>query len=235
MSRPRKAATVTWEGEESLRELLVPVETLTTHPENPRRGDVERIAESLTRFGQTRPILVQSSTGFIVAGNHTYRAAVEQKRWTHVARTLLDVDDETARAYLVADNRLSDLGDYDYDAQIALLNRLQDHGQLEGTGFTADEVDDEIARLQRVAETEPEPFAGDFSETEETRAAREAARAAAPILREVVLMFDPARYATFGAYVKVLQKEYGIKSGTIDTVFEAVEREARRVNEEGDG
>jgi ParB-like chromosome segregation protein Spo0J len=220
-----------WEGSEKLRPLLVPVETLSTHPENPRRGDVERIAASLRRFGQTKPIVVQEGSGAIVAGNHTYRAALEVG-WSHIAVVPTEMDDDEARAYLIADNRTSDLGGYDDEALSAALNRLMDSGKLEGTGYTADEVDDEIARIARIAETEPEPFLGGHSEDEATLAAREAARAAAPILREVVLMYDPETYARFGTFVKILQKEWGT-NGSIETVYRAVENEAKRVNREG--
>lgn len=223
---------VKWEGAESLRDLLVPVETLTTHPENARRGDVKRIGESLAEFGQLRPILVREETREIVAGNHTYRAGVEERGWSHVAAVVESMTAEKARAYLVADNRLADLAEYDYEAELRLLSRLQDGGDLAGTGWTADEIDDEIARIGRIAETEPEPFQGGLSETEETLAAREAARAAAPILREVVLMYDPETYARFTGHVRMLQKEYGT-NGAIETVYRAVETEAKRVNQEG--
>lgn len=222
--------TPVWQGDASIRDLLVPISSISTHPENARRGDVKRIGESLLRFGQTRPIVVQKSSGHILAGNHTYRAAVEELSWTHIAVVTLDVDDATALAYLVADNRLSDLGDYDWDAQIALLNRLQDAAQLAGTGFTPDEIDDEIARLRLVAETAAEDFRGDFSETEETRAAREAARAAAPIMREVLLMLEPERYAAFGGYVRIVQKELGINTVT-DAIYETVKRAALAANQ----
>lgn len=220
-----------WEGADKLRTLLVPVETLSTHPENPRRGDVERIAASLRRFGQTKPIVVQEGTGAIVAGNHTYRAALEVG-WSHIAAVPTTMDDDEARAYLIADNRTSDLGGYDDEALSVALNRLMDTGKLEGTGYTADEIDDEIARIAQIAQTEPEAFQGGLSESEEALAAREAARAAAPILREVVLMYDPETYARFGGFVKMLQKEWGT-NGSIETVYRAVEEAARRVNQEG--
>jgi len=226
------SAKVKWVGPESLRPLLVPVSNLSTHPENPRRGDVARIGESLARFGQMRVLPFQASTGYIVAGNHTFRAPTEVLGWTHVAATPADLDDEEALSYVIADNRTADLAEYDDAALVASLQRLMDAGKLAGTGFTEDEVDDEIARLRAIAETEPEPFGGDYSESPEDLAARQAARAAAPIMREVVLMFDPETYVRFGQWVKILVKEYGT-TGTIETVYRAVETEAKRVNAEG--
>lgn len=65
--------------------LLVGVDTLLVHPENPNVGDIDGIAASLERFGQDRAILVQASTGHIVAGNHTYLAAC-RLGWGRCAR-----------------------------------------------------------------------------------------------------------------------------------------------------
>jgi ParB/Sulfiredoxin domain len=217
---------VKWAGPEALRPLLVPVGEISTHPDNPRRGDIERIAESLLRFGQMRPAAVQSSTGYIAAGNHTYRAATEILGWTHFAVAKADISDEETIAYVIADNRTADLGEYDDAAHAAILAKLLDDGKLAGTGYTPDEADDELARLRALADTPMEEFHGGHSESPEQLAAREAARAAAPIMREIVLMYDPERYLQFGGWVKILSKEYGT-TGTIETVFAAVERAAR--------
>src|SRR3954463_793671 len=96
---------VVWEGSGSLKRLLVPIAECIPHPENPRRGDVGVIAESLREFGQLRPILVNSESGYIVAGNHTYRAATEVLGWNRIAvvKAVLSTEDE--RRYLIADNR----------------------------------------------------------------------------------------------------------------------------------
>jgi len=53
----------------------VALNTLESYPTNPRRGDIEAIAQSLKAHGQYRPIVVQYGTNFILAGNHTYKAA----------------------------------------------------------------------------------------------------------------------------------------------------------------
>jgi hypothetical protein len=226
------ASKVNWKGDKSLRSLLIPVGEIAVHPGNPRRGNLDRIGESLDRFGQVRPIVIQRSRGYIVAGNHTYRAGIEKHGWTHIAGVRVDLTDQEAEEYLIADNRTSDLGEYDDTALVSILSRLQDEGRLYGTGYTPDEIDDEIARIKAIAETDPEPFLGQHSETEDELAARRAARAAAPIMREVVLMFDPDTYVRFGQWVKMLQREYET-NGVIETVHEAVKREATRVNQEG--
>ena len=53
----------------------VPLEKLSPYPYNARRGNVEVIRESLRVNGQYKPIVVQKSTGHVLAGNHTLEAA----------------------------------------------------------------------------------------------------------------------------------------------------------------
>lgn len=122
---------------EGLRPNVVPIASITHHPENPRMGDVDAIAESLGRFGQVRPIVVQESTGYIVAGNHTTKAA-RSLGWTEIAAVRVALSDEDALAYLLADNRLADRGSYDNEVLRELLQRAS--GNLAGTGYDEDDV-----------------------------------------------------------------------------------------------
>lgn len=218
--------TLKWIGPEALRMLLVPVGDLTTHPQNPRRGNIDRIADSLSRFGQMRPIPYQESTGYIVAGNHTFRAAVETLGWTHVAAVPAELEDGEALAYVIADNRTADLGEYDDAALAAALNSLMDGGKIAGTGFTAEEIEVELARI-RDSMQEPLPPVPDEPDASGLRTLR----GADPLVQELILAYDPETYVRFGNFVKILSKEYGTK-GIHETVYQAIEREARRVNAE---
>jgi hypothetical protein len=66
-SRPAKAGAAPAACRESiapeLAAFVVPIDSLTTHPRNPRHGNLEAITESLRRFGQMRAVVVQRSTG----------------------------------------------------------------------------------------------------------------------------------------------------------------------------
>jgi ParB-like chromosome segregation protein Spo0J len=121
----------------------VAIRQLKHHPNNPRIGNVEAIAESLEVHGQYRPIVANRQTGHIVAGNHTVKAA-RGLGWKHVNVTWVDVDSKTELAMLLADNRLADLATYDEPLLIDLLQSMPD---LSGTGWTQDAVD-ELLRTQ---------------------------------------------------------------------------------------
>lgn len=137
---PLRVAPI-WVGAESLRDRLVPIDSLQRFPGNPRRGDVEAIAKSLRRFGQQRPILVQASTNFVVAGNHLLDAA-GLLGWTHVAADATELNDVEAKAYLLADNAIPARGANDPDALAAFLKDLNARGGIDDAiGFTSEQID----------------------------------------------------------------------------------------------
>lgn len=128
---------------------------LKPFPGNARRGDVDAIAESLSRNGQFRPLIVQRSTGYVLAGNHTLQAA-QRLNWPSVQVTYLDVDDDAARRIVVADNRTADLGGYDDRALVELLRAVGgDEGDLTGTGYALDDFDDLLASLEEADADNP--------------------------------------------------------------------------------
>jgi len=137
-----------WTGAPDLKPTLRPIEDLILLPGNPRRGDVDAVAKSLQRFGQRKPIVVNAD-GVIIAGNHTYQAVL-QNGWSHVAVIdASDLDGREQRAYSLADNRLSDLAEYDQEGLLAMLEEAATTaGGLEGLGF--DDADVEV--LERLTE-----------------------------------------------------------------------------------
>lgn len=116
---------------------VVVIDSLTPHPGNPRRGDVEAIKDSLQRNGQYQPIVVDAGN-VILAGNHTWLAA-QELGWTEITVVRLDVDQDTAARIVLTDNRTSDLAAYDDGALLELLSGL---GDLGGTGWEDEDLND---------------------------------------------------------------------------------------------
>lgn len=106
-------------------------ETLKEYPGNPRKGDIDKIAESLKANGQYKPIVVQRDTNFVLVGNHTLKA-IKKLGWDFVDVVWADVDDMEAKRIVLADNRTSDGSTYDYTALNEMIMTLPD---LEGTGY----------------------------------------------------------------------------------------------------
>lgn len=125
----------------------VSVADISEHPRNPNRNEISRIVDSIESDGFYGTILVQKSTGYIIAGNHRYRAAVAAG-FKEVPVTYLDVDDDKALRILVKDNRLAELGHRDKDILGELLQEIKDSTGLFGTGFDQDEFDRMIEESQ---------------------------------------------------------------------------------------
>lgn len=128
------------------------VGSLREHPDNPRQGNDTAVAASVEATGFFGAIMVQASTGYVIAGNTRLRVA-QQAGAATVPAFHLDVDDDTARRILLADNRLGDLATYD---EAALLELLQDMGDLRGTGYDEADLDDLLATLQEAGHAAPE-------------------------------------------------------------------------------
>lgn len=130
----------------------VPADAVTTHPDNARQGDIGAIHTSIETNGVYRPLIVQRSTGYILAGNHTYQAMLHAGL-EEVPVVYRDVDDVQAKRIMLADNRTADLGDYDTQALVDLLTSLPD---IEGTGYDGDDLDDLLTSLAEKDEEDRE-------------------------------------------------------------------------------
>ena len=117
----------------------VSMDTLTEDPNNVRKHNdrnIAAIADSLEKFGQRRPLVI-TKENVIVAGNGTYRAA-RQLGWKQVDVTTLPFEEEhLVKAFAIADNRTSELAEWD---GIALLESLKELGDV--PGFMVEDIDD---------------------------------------------------------------------------------------------
>ncbi len=115
---------------------------LRPHPKNPRvhpESAVERLVRSIERFGWTNPILV-SADGYIIAGEGRWMAA-QRANLEKVPVIDLALSGDDALAYMVADNRLADLTDWDPAGLSDLFSTLPIDTQA-FTGFTEEEMTD---------------------------------------------------------------------------------------------
>lgn len=186
---------------------------------NPRRGSVEKIKESLQHFGQIRPIVVRHQDRHIIAGNHTYRAAKELG-WETIEVVQVQLSDDDAKAYLLADNKTADAAGYDDAALVTILEDLSQRNHLEYTGFSYDDLEDLTAAIEGIKETQPEPFTGGYAEPPEETAERWADRNEGQ-RREVVFLLMEEDFNKFRALVEDLKKGWALSS-MADTIFNAV-------------
>lgn len=117
---------------------------LREHPENPNRGDMGVIDESLEINGWFGAVIAQKSTGYILAGNHRYRSAL-QKGMSSIPTIWKDVDDDEAMRIMLVDNQSARRADPDEEKLTAILQSLPDLG---GTGY-----DNALSPLERDIES----------------------------------------------------------------------------------
>jgi hypothetical protein len=133
---------------EELAQHAIAIGSVTNHPRNVRQGDIGAISQSLKDNGQYRPIVVQRSTGYVLAGNHTLKAA-KALGWKEIAATFVDCDDDRALRILLADNRTNDLASYDDNALAELLKELATTTlALEGSMYSGDDLDDILFKAE---------------------------------------------------------------------------------------
>jgi DNA modification methylase len=122
----------------------VAISSLKFDKRNARKHDkknIKAIKDSLTRFGQKKPIVV-GADGSVVAGNGTLQAAIELG-WDTIDVNKTELKGEEAIAYALADNRTAELAEWDDENLKASLAELDEAGwDLDGLGFDADDLKD---------------------------------------------------------------------------------------------
>jgi ParB-like chromosome segregation protein Spo0J len=127
------------------------IDSLKPYHLNPRRGDTAAVEASIDAFGQFKAIVCNrgslSKGGYereVLAGNHTLRA-MKAKGHAEILVHWIDVDDDTAKRIVVADNRTSDLATNDDHVLAELLTSIEN---LDGVGYTPYDLDALAALLE---------------------------------------------------------------------------------------
>ena len=142
MPTDRTAAT-------SLQIHRVPLASLHLDPANARlHGDrnLDSIRDSILRFGQAEPLVVQASTGRVIGGNGRLEV-MRALGWTECDVVQLDCTALEATALGITLNRSAELATWDDGTLGRLLAELRAEGALDGVGFDEAEIDQLLAEL----------------------------------------------------------------------------------------
>lgn len=197
----------------------VPIDSIRPHPQNPRKHRVEMIARSLQQFGQRSPVVVQKGTGLILKGNGTWQSA-KLLGWSEIAIILSDLQGDEAMAYMLADNRPSDLASYDRKRLRDGLAQMIAGPGLNATMWGDDEFQDLDEEFKGIA-TLPEKGGPDAQPTEAATVSPDPAKK----MRQVPFTFSSAEHALFTEWLSQLKAAFGT-SDMKATVYEAVRRQA---------
>lgn len=146
----------------------MPLGQLLRRERNPKRHRLDELEGSFRRFGYTLPPMLDERDGKLVAGHGRIDGLYARKQagkappdgihdrgddwYIPVLRGIRFRDEKEALAYLLADNRLTEIGGYDEGVLAELVKdvALTSEG-LEGTGWTEEEIEQRMrAEADRV-------------------------------------------------------------------------------------
>ena len=113
------------------------------YEKNPRKNDtaVQYVAESIKQFGFKVPIVIDSD-GVIVAGHTRWKAAKKLGLETVPCVVADDLTDEQIKAFRLADNKVAEKAEWDFDLLSEELDELFDF-DMAVLGF--DDAEEELA------------------------------------------------------------------------------------------
>lgn len=145
---------------------------------NPKDHDLGAIHVSMDKFGFVETPYLNETTGRIIAGHGRLEALQQKKRggmkaparievraddwYVPVTRGIAFATDEEARAYLIASNRISEIGGW-HEAELAALLqdlRSEDESLMQAAGYTDED-------LERLLNDLSEPFIPEPSQQKE--------------------------------------------------------------------
>lgn len=171
---------------EEIRVEYMPLGGLARANRNAKRHRLDELEGSMRRFGYTAPVLLNEGTGRLVFGHGRLDTLEARKAAGHapparvvdrgddwyvpVLRGVSFRDEREAEAYILADNRLVEIGGYDVDMLAEMAKDVAEAPDgLEGTGWTAADIAD-LAAAEAAFEAEAKQAA---SEAEEAAAGEE--------------------------------------------------------------
>ena len=138
-----------------------PIDHLKPDPSNPRRHErkqIQKIAESIQAFGFNVPILIDAELR-VIAGNGRLLACRHLGRSEVPTISLEHLSEAQARAFMIADNRLTEIANWDdrlLGEPLRELSELNLDFSLEVTGFDMAEIDLLIEGASTTAQPDPD-------------------------------------------------------------------------------
>lgn len=120
------------------------IDKLKVYKDNPRFNDdaVAAVASSIQEFGFKVPIIIDKNN-VIVAGHTRYKAAKNLNLEVVPCTVADDLSEEQIKAFRLADNKVSEFAEWDYEKLNSELDNID--GSMSKFGFDLDEIDLDIS------------------------------------------------------------------------------------------
>ena len=134
-------------GSKMLNIKNIELNTLKPWKENPRINDkaVTAVVQSIKSFGFNVPIICNQE--YIIIAGHTRWKAAKQLGLNSVPVIILSINKEQQEAFAIADNKTSEIADWDYNKLKEILTNLQNKNvNLPSLGYSKTELEALLAK-----------------------------------------------------------------------------------------
>lgn len=145
--------------------LQIPIEEVTPYTNNPRRNDtaVNSVAESIKEFGFKVPIIIDKNN-VIVAGHTRVKAAKKLGLESVPCIMADDLSEEQVNAFRLADNKVAEAAEWDFDKLEEELNNISIDMSVFGFESLIEELEPEVVEddYSESLPAEPKAKTGDI-------------------------------------------------------------------------
>ena len=144
----------------------ISINDIKMYENNPRNNDeaVKYVANSIKKFGFKVPVIIDKKHT-IIAGHTRFKAAKKLNIENLPCLIADDLDDKQIKAFRLADNKVSELSDWNFELLNQELSKLSDFSMsdfgfesLENIDFVEDVIEDEVPEIPE----EPKAKYGDI-------------------------------------------------------------------------
>lgn len=205
---------------------------LARWPRNPKAHDIPQLKASLRRFGFVLPVVEDAASQQLVAGHGRLEALLEMQKdgepapsrvrvsadgsWSiPVVSGVAFASEREAEAYLLADNRLVEAGGWDSEALNEILKGFHLQGDVEGIGWSMQDLDKLLAEASAEELRGPTP--------EDLKVSYDAG-----IIKQIVLYFRGDAFEPVVSRLQKVMDEIGADNHTDVVLHLLAEHEALR-------
>jgi len=119
----------------------IPIDKIVPYWHNPRKNDatVTRLCNSIKEYGFNVPLVLNKD--YVVITGHARLKAAKQLGLASVPCVIVNLTDEQAKKYRIADNKIQELSEWDEDALLKELREIGGDIDILDLGFSAKEVE----------------------------------------------------------------------------------------------
>ena len=133
---------------------IIDINKLLPYINNPRKNlNIDKVASSIKEFGFQQPIVVDKNYTIVVG--HTRFEAAKKLGLKEVPVQIANLNDNQAKAYSIADNRLNQ--DANWDTKLLNLefnDLLSENVNLDTLGFSNDELDNLLLKTDEESDVD---------------------------------------------------------------------------------